>query len=163
MTNDLYLKKRTEDIGFALKFLQEQGFEIHEYFAEKKNYFSCCWLLVESPKTSPNKLLQFKEKTLAFFERNLVKKNISDFIVSFYPEGVFTEKKEEILISLLLLSPAAQIFIFSKYINHNHLDVESIGKAKIYWFPPILETLARSSVRKEFAVNLIKATKKTKP
>lgn len=152
MNNDLYLKKRKEDIRFAMEHLKKNGFEIHEHFSSKASYYSCCWLLIEVSEENQQLASQFKEKAISFFERNLALKNHSDFIVSFFSSGALEKEKEQNLISILLVSPAAQIFIFSE--ESQELKEETFGKAKLYWFPPLLKTLKEATLRKKLAARL---------
>jgi|GEM_PF-6371513 len=152
MNNDLYLQKRKEDIRFALERLKKSGFEIYEHFSSKINYYSCCWLLIEVFEKNQELASHFKEKAFSFFKRNLAIKNSADFIAAFFPYGVLKKEREQILISILLISPAAQIFIFCD--ESEQLKEEILGKAKIYWFPPLLITLKETTLKKKLATSL---------
>lgn len=155
--------KRSEDIEFCFKFLSEVNAKIREHHEQSKNYFSAFWFVIQTGLRNSAVEGAFIQKATDFFQRNLKKLKIQNYIIAFIPEEVFEKETDKIVSCLLLLSPAGRFFVFSSSLVERHRTrSQKFGKSEMFLFRNLLEVLKSEEEKKGFVKQLLISSKNYK-
>lgn len=160
---NLLQQKRAEDINYSLKFLSKLSYKIHEKHEKNKTYFKAFWFIISLPAADGLLKEKFSQKATGFFERNLKKLGIENYILLLIDAEIYERNMNQILSSLLLASPSGTFFIFMSNFKKKigeELDEISIGSAKMFIFNDLVQTLSNENTKRSFLEILKKSIKK---
>lgn len=161
--DNLVSLKRSEDLNYCFSYLAKSGASIMEHHERPKKYFSAFWFIMETGFTNSALEETFRQKATDFFERNLRKLNLPDYLIAFIPKDRLKNENERIFSCLLLASPAGRFFVFSdELLKRQEVRRQKIGMCEIYFFGNLLDVLKSEEAKKEFVKALLFSIKNSR-